>query len=142
MIHRNVHLKRGHLQAADLGHNREECDSTYKGALPTHVATSDDLESRLLGSINIVGDKFRLHDVLLNRMPSVFQAKSVANARSNCATLMVYFKVREVQTIVMNCYEVCKGRQLELLSAIASIDEVGSWYHVQHRYSFANLEQD
>lgn len=85
--------EKDHPQASNLGHDREERNSTYESALATHVAAGNNLESRLLSRIDIVRDKFCLHDILTDRMTSVFETQSVTDPRSNCALLEVYFRI-------------------------------------------------
>jgi hypothetical protein len=46
--------------------------------LTAHVTARDNLKSALLGSIYIVRDKFRLHDLLTNRMAASSDCKSIS----------------------------------------------------------------
>ena len=71
----------GALLASNLSHDRHQCDRTNVGALSTHVAASDNLEARLLGSIDVIRDELGLHDLLFDRMTSSLDAKCVGKLR-------------------------------------------------------------
>ena len=67
--------------AADLSHNCHQSHGSDISALATHVATSDDLEPRLLRSIDIVGDEFALHDFLFDRVSPGLDSKRIGELR-------------------------------------------------------------
>lgn len=69
--HRSVIL------AADLRHNDHESNGTDVGALPAHVASSDDLKAGLLSRVYIVGYIFSLQNFFLDWMTALLDSQRV-----------------------------------------------------------------
>jgi hypothetical protein len=63
-----------YILATDLSHDGHQRHGSDVGALPAHVATCDDLESRLLRGVDVVRNKPVLHDLLFDRMSSSFNS--------------------------------------------------------------------
>ena len=62
-------------KTSDLGHYGHEGERADISAFPTHVATGDDLKSRLLTGICIVGNISLAVDLLSNRVSPAFHSK-------------------------------------------------------------------
>lgn len=71
------------IQAPNLGHDEHQSDGADVGALATHVASSNDLEARLLGGVDIVGDEIVRHQPLLDRVPASLNSESISELRSS-----------------------------------------------------------
>jgi hypothetical protein len=69
------------LLATDLSHDSHQSQRANVGTLATHIAASDDMQSRLLCSIDIVWNKFGLHDLFFDRMAASFDGQCVRKLR-------------------------------------------------------------
>ena len=69
---------RDNILATYLSHDGHQSYSADVRALSAHVASSDDLEACLLGSVDVVWDELGLHDLFLNWVPSGLDGQSIS----------------------------------------------------------------
>jgi hypothetical protein len=74
----------GRVLATNLSHDHHQSHRSDVSTLPTHVASCDDLEARLLSRVNIIGYEFGLHNFLLDRVPALLDSQSICELWLRC----------------------------------------------------------
>jgi hypothetical protein len=69
---------RDNILATNLSHDDHQSHSADVRALSAHVASSNDLEARLLGSVDVVRDELGLHNLLLDWVPSGLDSQCIS----------------------------------------------------------------